>query len=143
MKKFFKSVLQLFESPKQPTHAAASVPAIKHQIPQRIRSHPVVVKRIPLPYWQERGWCNDGSNYNGHFQTLFGRWPGYATVSPSGRVEIYIQNPPAVLSKHAHWPCFRKQKGGWFFVHPVHKVPDVSAGILGVEKTITEAHEQE
>jgi hypothetical protein len=56
-------------------------------------------------------------------------------------VEVYIHNPPPVLERHPHWQCFNKRTGGWYFVHPVTHVADVSAGILGLEKTIVEAYE--
>ncbi len=100
----------------------------------------VVVYRIPIPYWQERGWNKNGGNYTGSFQTPFGQWPGHVTESPGGRVEVFIHNPPPVLESHPHWPCFNKRDGGWYFVHPVTRIADVSAGILGVEKTIMEAY---
>jgi hypothetical protein len=100
----------------------------------------VVVNRIPIPYWKERGWKKEGGSYQGNFQTPFGQWPGYVTVSPSQRVEVFIHNPPTVLKRHSHWQCFNKRDGGWYFVHPVVRIADVSAGILGVEKTIAEAY---
>jgi hypothetical protein len=100
----------------------------------------VVVKRAPIPYWQERGWKKECGNYQGNFQTPFGQWPGYVTESPSKRVEVFIHNPPAILRRHSHWQCFNKRDGGWYFVHPVVRIADVSAGILGVEKTIAEAY---
>ena len=101
-----------------------------------------MVQRAQTPYWKERGWRQNNGGYQGHFQTPFGSWPGYATVSPGGRVEMFISNPPEALHKHPHWPCFRARSDGWFFIHPVTRVPDVSAGLLGVEKTIQEAYEK-
>jgi hypothetical protein len=55
-------------------------------------------------------------------------------------VEVFIHDPPPVLERHAHWQCFNQRGGGWFFVHPATPLTDVSAGIMGVEKTITEAY---
>jgi hypothetical protein len=100
----------------------------------------VIVQRDPRPYWQERGWTRERGVYQGDFQTPFGTCQGYGTVSPSGRVEIFIHNPPASLKRHPHWPCFRERNSGWFFVHPVSRVPDISAAILSVEKTIAESY---
>ena len=97
------------------------------------------VPRHPIPYWREQGWARDGQSYTGEFQTAFGRWPGWITESPGGRVDTHIGNPPAALKRHSHWPCFRKRDNGWFFIHPIKDVPDVSAAILAVEKTLTEA----
>ena len=101
----------------------------------------IVVKRLPRPYWEERGWEKQGRSYKGNFQTAFGSWAGCAAESPSHRVDIYIHNPPAFLQRHSHWHCFQARGGGWFYIHPVHHVSDVSAAILSVEKTITESHE--
>lgn len=97
------------------------------------------VCRHPLPYWAERGWVRDGQTYSGDYKTDFGRWPGWISVSSGGRVETYIASPPKALERHPHWECFRKRDEGWYFIHPVREVPDVSAAILAVEKTLTEA----
>lgn len=104
-------------------------------------SNAIVVKRDPRPYWEEQGWRHQNGAYVGSFQTKFGSWPGHVVVSPAGRVDVFIHNPPAALQRHSHWPCFRPRNDGWFFVHPSTHLTDVSAGILGVEKTITEAYE--
>ena len=113
-----------------------------------IHSHPgggvrrsIVVTRIPRSYWEEQGWQQKGGKYDGMFQTRYGSWAGYATQSPSGRVEIFIRNPPKALEHHPHWSCFNKRKDGWFSVHPTRPIADVSAAIINVEKTITEAYE--
>ena len=98
-----------------------------------------VVQRAMTPYWKERGWRQLKSDYLGNFQTKFGSWQGYIYVSPSGRIEVYIENPPSELEKHPHWPCFRARENGWFFIHATTPVRDVSAGILSTEKTLTEA----
>jgi hypothetical protein len=75
------------------------------------------------------------------YQTRFGNWSGYVMLSPGGRVEVFIHNPPAVLERHPHWPCFNKRSDGWYFIHPIRPIADVSAGIINVEKIITEAYE--
>jgi len=98
-----------------------------------------LVQRAPTPYWKERGWQQQGPDFVGSFQTRFGSWPGFVKVSPSGRIEVFIRHPPDALQRHPHWPCFRVRNDGWFFIHPTHDVPDVSAGILSAEKTLTEA----
>lgn len=99
----------------------------------------IAIQRQPRPYWDERGWRHEGGAYQGHYQSKKGNWPGYITVSPAGRVEVYIHNPPGTLENHPHWTCFQHRDGGWFFIHPTTPVNDVSAAILGVEKTISES----
>jgi len=42
---------------------------------------------------EERGWHKEGGTYHGDYSTRFGTWPGMITVSPSGRVEFFIQDP--------------------------------------------------
>lgn len=100
----------------------------------------IFVTRTPRPYWEESGWRRDSGNYIGEYRTLFGKWNGYVSVSPSGRVDVYIYEPPAALQRHPHWTCFNPFKEGWYLVHPTAPVKDVSAGIISVEKTINEAY---
>ena len=100
----------------------------------------VAVQRTPLPYWQERGWVKQGDEYRGRFKTSHGEWSGLVTFSPSGRVDVHILNPPSALEKHPHWPCFRSRGRGWYWVHPISIISDISAGILNLEKTLDEAY---
>lgn len=145
MSSFLDNLLNLFSGPKPPPQLP---PAQLVQVQRQYalagsgssRSRAIVVKRDPRPYWAEHGWQHENGIYTGNFQTKFGSWPGYITVSPGGRVEVFIRNPPAKLHRHPHWPCFRARNDGWFFVHPNTPVADVSAGILAVEKTIAEAY---
>jgi hypothetical protein len=145
MKTFFHAVQRWLEEPSQVKRPEQAVAVRRHYIPPSPTStrsgSRIVVNRIPHPYWEERGWRREGRAYTGTYQTLFGSWHGYVTVSPSGRVEVFIHNPPSVLERHPHWPCFNQRSDGWFFVHPVTRVADVSAGILAVEKTIAESYE--
>jgi len=109
----------------------------------RRKAGAIEVRRAETPYWRERGWREEGGGvYRGYFPTPEGDKHGCVIRSPAGRVEVFIHEPPTALAWHRHWPCFRAQGNGWFFVHPVTEVPDVSAGILAVEKTITEAYER-
>jgi len=125
----------------QPVQPAVTYPP-QPQVPRssRRRRPAIRVQRNPIPYWEERGWKRAGSKFEGLFQTRFGRWLGRVTVSPSGRLEVFIHNPPAALHRHPHWPCFHARATGWYFIHPTTPVRDVSAGILSVEKTIEEAY---
>ena len=125
----------------------APVPATKSSS-QRVRisrtysksgSRITAVPRTTAPYWAERGWVRKEGVYSGEFQTPFGHWSGWIFQSPGGRIDTYIATPPCALERHPHWPCFRKQDNGWFFIHPISDVPDVSAAIISVEKTLTEA----
>jgi hypothetical protein len=101
----------------------------------------ILVNRIPRPYWEEAGWHKQDGNYDGFYRTRFGTWPGAIAVSPSNRVEVYIHNPPPILRRHPHWQCFFPRKNGWRFIHSPSEIEDVSAAILSVERTITEAYE--
>jgi hypothetical protein len=145
MNKFLRAIHRWIEEPGEARRSEPSVAVLRQYIPSSSSStrsgSRTVVNRIPRPYWEERGWRRDGGTYAGTYQTAFGSWQGYVTESPSGRVEVFIHNPPPVLERHPHWQCFNKRNDGWFFVHPVKRVADVSAGILGVEKTINEAYE--
>lgn len=130
--------LQQIASP--PSTTPPPVPAQMKTFPRARRlAPPIIVRRDSRPYWEERRWQRNGQEYSGNFQTRFGSWQGFINVSPGGRVEVFIHNPPTVLQRHPHWQCFQQRDNGWFFIHPTKSVPDVCAGILGVEKTIIEA----
>ena len=118
--------------PQQYTAPVSALPRARRRI---------LVNRIPRPYWEESSWRKQGDNYEGDYRTRLGRWSGAITVSPSGRVEVYIHNPPAILKRHPHWKCFFPRKDGWYFVHSPDEIKDVSAAIISIERTITEAYE--
>ncbi|MGZ5506541.1 MAG: hypothetical protein ACXWJX_14155 [Limisphaerales bacterium] len=101
---------------------------------------PILVQRDSRPIWEQRGWTRSGDDYHGYYRTKFGSWNGKAKVSPSGRVELFIRNPPTALESHEHWICFRQQWGGWYFIHTNSPVADLSSGILAVEQILNEAH---
>jgi len=144
MNAFFRAIQRWLEdfgapTPSSPTTNVRRLVVPASRVYRRTGSR-IFVNRIPRPYWQERGWRQEGGTYRGNFQTRFGNWAGYVTESPGGRVEVFIHNPPSILERHPHWNCFSNRGGGWFFVHPATRVADVAAGIIGVEKTINEAY---
>ncbi len=123
----------------------------KPQSPRRVRSRPrvkeitldgkrvKVVERKEIPYWQERGWKPSDDLFEGYFRTRYGSWRGKAEVSPAGNVKMYICEPPKQLKEHDHWVCFNKRPKGWYFIHTVGRLKDVSAGIMQVEQILNEA----
>jgi hypothetical protein len=141
MNTWLHTIKQFIEGTTAPGPVSPKVVVSRQYIRTSARSGSrMVVQRNPLPYWKERGWQKKGDTYRGSYRTPFGQWPGRVTLSPAGRVEVFIRNPPPVLEDHPHWICFNKRTGGWYFVHPSERVADVSAGILGLEKTIMEAY---
>src|SRR4051812_13112916 len=108
MKAFFDAVQRWLEgastSIRLSGKAAVRRPSFPASSPSR-RSARTVVNRFPRPYWEERDWKRKGRNYRGSFQTSFGSWIGQISVSPSGRVDVFIKNPPEVLQRHPHWHC--------------------------------------
>jgi hypothetical protein len=100
-----------------------------------------IVQRIPRPYWENNGWIFYGDCYEGHYQTDYGSWLGEITVSPSGRIEVFIWSPPAELQNHSHWQCFMKRDDDWYGVHSPEPITDISAAIISVENIIAESFE--
>lgn len=101
-----------------------------------------VVARAELPYWQQRGWKKTHGQYSGYFRTKYGSFLGKAIVSPSGRIEMFIKEPPECLSNHSHWPCFMLRENGWYFIHNNRAgFFDLSSGLLDVENILTEAYQ--
>lgn len=140
MTNFFERVCRWLELPV-PTAQVAPRVRVLRQYRAATTAPTIVVQRLPRPYWDERGWRQEGGAYHGYYQTKTGSWPGYITVSPGGRVEVYIHNPPNALERHPHWTCFQRREGGWYFIHPTTPVSDVSAAVLSVEKTISESEQ--
>jgi len=96
------------------------------------------VARQTQPYWQERGWKQDGHQYTGYFRTMAGAWKGRAEVRSSGMARLFIHQPPEFLKEHPHWPCFEWRPRGWYSIHTTDD-GDLSAGILRVEEILIEA----
>src|SRR5690242_6124200 len=68
---------------------------------------PVVrVERRQLPYWQERGWQQQGRTYSGSYQTSYAAFVGWIEQERSGHLDFYIYRPSTEISQHSHWTCF-------------------------------------
>lgn len=106
-----------------------------------MRQWTVFPDRRRIHYWQKTGWRRVGAAYHGFYRTYYGAWRGKATVSPSGRVDFLIHNPPPALRHHSHSACFRSRPGGWVFVH-FTRACDISTGIIRIEQILREAHER-
>jgi hypothetical protein len=119
-------VVQIFQRPPAPDSPASS------------ERQPGLVRRIPVAYWQERGWIWSFHRYIGYYRTSIGAWKGRAEVSPSGKVKLFISDPPEFLKKHPAWTCFLPRDSHWFVIH-THCSPDLSEGIMRVEQIIQEA----
>jgi len=96
------------------------------------------VARQRQPYWQERGWKQNGHHCAGYFRIIAGAWKGRAEVRPSGMAQMFIHQPPEFLRSHPHWGCFSWRPGGWYSIHTSDD-GDLSAGILRVEEILIEA----
>jgi hypothetical protein len=99
------------------------------------------VKRAARPYWQERGWRQDGRSYLGTYKTAYGSFVGRIDQVRPGNFRLYIFDPPPELSSHSHWTCFQHLGDGTFRIHMSRMPEDVSSGILGIERLLTEAFE--
>lgn len=100
-----------------------------------------LVARDERPLWAQRGWVWFSHEYHGYYRIQSGdSWRGKATVSPSGRIDLYIHKPPREMRNHPNWHCFFEHQKGWYFIHN-DGVEDLSSGILEVERILWEAHE--
>lgn len=122
------------------SNLTSTIPSHKNHVGS-CSSNPTIVHRDMESYWQQRKWRKKGDNFTGYFRTLFGSWEGRAEVSPSGRVDIYIHDPPEALANHPNWRCFFSRPGGWFLVHH-HGAPDLSSAIMEIERILTQAYKQ-
>ena len=102
-----------------------------------------LVERRQIPYWQERGWTRQGNCYSGAYQTRYGSYCGSIEDRGARNFNFLIYQPPEVLQRGSHWNCFRDQGQGWYLVHMRTQPGDVSAGILVIERLITEAFQKQ
>ena len=100
------------------------------------------VERRQIPYWQERGWAQQGRTHTGSYQTPYAAFQGWIEQERSGRLNFYLYNPPGALKEHSHWTCFQHRGNDWYLVHMAKEPKDISSGIITIEKLITEAYEQ-
>ena len=101
----------------------------------------VTIKRSQIPYWQERGWRQDGRTYRGTYKTPYGSFVGRIEQIRPGNFRLYIFDPPRDVRRHRHWTCFQSQGDGRYRIHMSRMPDDVSSGILAIERLLTEAFE--
>ena len=91
------------------------------------------VQRRQIPYWQERGWTQNGNIYTGSYQTPFGAFYGH--------IDFYLYNPSDEIRSHSHWTCFQHTGNDWYLIHMKKQPRDVSSGIMTVERLVMEAYD--
>jgi len=101
----------------------------------------IAIKRSEIPYWQERGWRQEGRTYRGTYKTAYGSFIGAIEQVRPGNFRLYIFEPPPELRNHGHWTCFQGLGNGSFRIHMSRMPDDVSSAILGIERLLTEAFE--
>jgi len=113
---------------------AGGTTLVRRFFPSRTR-----VPRTEKPYAEERGWKRRNGTFRGRYRTACGSWEGSATPSWGGHLEFSIHNPPRELEEHSHWVCFRHRGEGRYAVHFSTEPENLSAGILEIERILTEA----
>ena len=101
----------------------------------------IAIKRSEIPYWQERGWRQEGRSYLGTYKTAYGSFIGRIEQVRPGNFRLYISGPPPEIRNHAHWTCFQHLFDGSYRIHMSQMPRDVSSGILAIERLLTEAFE--
>ncbi len=108
----------------------------------RGRGPAISVERRQIPYWQERGWTQKGSTYNGSYQTPYGAFYGQITEHRGGHIDFWLYMPSDEIRRHSHWVCFQHRGNDWYVVHMATMPKDVSSGIITIERLIMEAYEE-
>ena len=101
----------------------------------------VAIRRNEIPYWQGRGWRQEGRTYRGTYKTAYGSFVGRIEQVRPGNFRLYIFDPPQDVRKHAHWTCFQGHGDKSYRIHMSQMPDDVSSGILAIERLLTEAFE--
>ena len=98
-----------------------------------------LIRPINRPYWQLRHWERKGDRLTGFYRTPGGTYEGYILHPNAPRPEFFIKNPPAALKRHHHWICFHAVSKDSYSIHFSPAPPNPDAGILAVEKVLSEA----
>jgi hypothetical protein len=102
----------------------------------------IPVERRQIPYWQERGWTQQGNIYTGNYQTPYAAFSGQVTEHRGGHIDFWLYMPSDEIRRHSHFTCFQHRGNDWYLVHMARMPKDVSSGIITIERLITEAYEQ-
>jgi len=118
--------------------ASASLQQLRQE---RGHAPAVFIRRQERPYWATC-WHKQGNEYTGTYQTPYGAFMGFIRQRSSTELDFYLYKPPEALQEHSHWSCFQQHtEDGWYFVHMAERPRDVSAGILTIERLLSEALE--
>lgn len=101
----------------------------------------IQVERRQIPYWQERGWTQQGLTFTGTYQTPYAAFHGQIQQHRGGHIDFLLYSPSREIQSHSHWVCFQHRGNDWYLVHMSKQPKDVSSGILTIERLITEAYE--
>lgn len=101
----------------------------------------ITIRRSEVPYWQERGWRQQGNTYRGTYKTPYGSFIGAIQQVRPGNFRLHIFDPPPELKTHGHWTCFQDLGNGNYRIHMSQMPRDLSSGILTVERLLSEAFE--
>ena len=125
--------------------ATKQAPSLLNNIAGQVSNRParpITIRRGEIPYWQERGWRQEGKIYCGTYKTAYGSFLGKIEHVYSGYFRLYIFDPPLQLQNHSHWVCFQKKGDNSYRIHMSRMPADVGSGILVVERILTEAFEK-
>jgi hypothetical protein len=138
----WKEILAAFSGPERQLLAELEKQRAQppQEAPARVNGKPVV-QRDTRPVWMQKRWRQQGNEYHGYFRTRFGSWKGRMYVSPSGRVDLFIHNPPDALHRHPHWACFSALKDGWYSIHH-YGIYELSSAIVHIESMLAEAFQK-
>ena len=101
---------------------------------------PEIIKRREQPYWLERGWVRKGDSFTGNYQTIHGSFRGF--VEQRGvELRFFMLDPPQAVRQGTHWACFQDRGSNLYHVHMSRRPTDVSAGIIAIERLVTDAFE--
>ncbi len=100
-----------------------------------------VPQRTDKLYWEKKGWKKTKINtFEGFYSGGRYHLKGKAEQSPSGRLDLFIYDPPQkLLHEHPHGPCFIKIHYGLFAIHNNNTgYFDLSSAIIQVEQILKE-----
>jgi hypothetical protein len=93
------------------------------------------------PEWQLRGWFWGRRGLEGKYQTKFGSWWGFVDMREPSALRFFVYRFPIhALRRHPKNACISFKENNWAYID-MHRAINIDAGILEVEKILTEALE--
>lgn len=92
-----------------------------------------------LAYHKEQGWVKVGHLYKGYYRCRWAAFKGEIKEMATGEHKYFIYNPPMQVLTGPHKACFTDIGNGRYHIHFALISENIDAGIMAVERLLTES----